>query len=189
MKKTTRTFLIAAVLGKVFLVCVFLLNSDLVDLPVGKARAIASEPAASPAVTMPVPGAEDGDDAAIDMALLLQKMETIRAKEKALAIRSSELSAFENEIDRKIETLTQLRDEIKAQMARRQTIEQQKIKHLMKAYAAMKPQSAAGLIERLDRQFAIELLGNMKGEEAGKILTYVDKEKAADLIEGLVRRN
>lgn len=187
MKRTTRTFLIAVVLAKICLVCVFLLNADL-DFSVGNAKAIASEPAGPPAA-MPVPQTDDSDDAAIDMTLLLRKMERIREQEQALALRSSELTAFEHEIDRKIETLTRLRDEIKMQMARQQTIEQQKIKHLMKAYAAMKPQSAAGLIERLDRKFAIELLGNMKGEEAGKILTYVDKEKAADLIEGLVERN
>ena len=102
--------------------------------------------------------------------------------------RTAELAAFQIEIDLKIEKLTKIRNEIKSQMVRKETIEQQKIKHLIKAYAAMKPQSAADLIERLEKPFAIELLSNMKGEVVGQILTYVDKEKAADLIEGLARR-
>jgi len=52
----------------------------------------------------------------------------------------------------------------------------------------MKPQSAAGLIEKLDKKLAVALLSKMKGEDVGKILSYVDIEKAAAISEGLVSR-
>ena len=45
-----------------------------------------------------------------------------------------ELKAFQEEIDKKIETLSKLRNEIRSQMDRKETIAKQKIKHLIKAY-------------------------------------------------------
>jgi flagellar motility protein MotE (MotC chaperone) len=187
MKPKIKLFLISLVIFKICLGLVFLFQVELGALFAGS-DAIASE---SGKYTLDVPEKESDntDDPQIDLALVVQKMNRLEAKEKELEQKRLELAAFEAEIDRKIETLTQLRNDIKSQMAHKKTIEQQKIKHLMKAYSAMKPQSAAALIERLDRPFAIQLLSNMKGEAAGKILTYVDKEKAADLIEGLVERN
>jgi flagellar motility protein MotE (MotC chaperone) len=186
MKSSTRMFLIALVVVKICLALVFVFNVDL-DMLFGGSDAIASEP-----VTLtdadPKETTDNSDDAQIDLALVVQKMNRLEVQERELARRQAELAAFESEIDQKIESLTRLRNEIKSEMARKKTIGQQKIKHLMKAYAAMKPQSAAALIERVDRKFAIELLSNMKGEAAGKILTYVDKEKAANLIEGLVEK-
>jgi flagellar motility protein MotE (MotC chaperone) len=115
-------------------------------------------------------------------------MKRLKEKEKVLEKRNAELIAFQAEIDQKIEKLTQLRNEIKSEKERKEGIERQKIKHLIKAYAAMKPQSAAGLIERLEKPFAIQLLAQMKGEAVGQILTYVDKDKAARIIEGLAQR-
>ena len=186
MKSSTRIFLVSLVIVKICLGFVFVLNVDL-DTLFGGSDAIASE-ALTHADADPMKVTDNSDDAQIDLALVVQKMNQLEIEEQELARRHAELAAFESEIDQKIESLTRLRNEIKSEMARKKTIEQQKIKHLMKAYAAMKPQSAAALIERVDRQFAIELLSNMKGEAAGKILTYVDKEKAANLIEGLVEK-
>ena len=102
--------------------------------------------------------------------------------------REAEMITFQEEINIKIEKLTKLRNEIKAQIATKEIFEKQKIKHLIKVYSAMKPQSAAGLLEKQDKVFAIELLSQMKGETVGEILTYVEKEKAAKLIEGLASR-
>ena len=187
MKPKTKLFLISLIMVKICLALVFLFQVELGALITGT-DAIASE-TENRAMTVPEVKTDNSDDTHIDLALVVEKMSRLEAKEKELEQKRIELAAFAAEIDRKIESLTQLRNEIKSQMARKKAIEQQKIKHLMKAYSAMKPQSAAALIERLDRPFAIQLLSNMKGEAAGKILTYVEKEKAADLIEGLVERN
>ena len=52
----------------------------------------------------------------------------------------------------------------------------------------MKPQNAAELIEKLDIKLAIELMSKMKGDAVGKILSFVKIEKAAEISEGLVKR-
>ena len=97
--------------------------------------------------------------------------------------------AIQEEINNKIVELTQLRNEIRAEMARKKRIEDKKLKHLVKAYSTMKPQKAASLIEKLDMDLTIELLSKMKGDVVGNILTFVDVDKAAKISEALLKDN
>jgi flagellar motility protein MotE (MotC chaperone) len=186
LKSSTKVFLAALVFIKIFICVVFIFQLELGPLFSGT-DAIAQEPSEIPA-RLPAPSPDTMDDNTINLELLVQKMNLLKEKEKDLEKRNAELIAFQAEIDKKVEMLSKLRNEIKSQMAQKEGIERQKIKHLIKAYSAMKPQSAADLIERLEKPFAIELLSQMKGESVGQILTYVEKEKAAKLVEGLAER-
>ena len=186
MKPVTQVIITSLVIIKLGICAVFVFQVELGSI-FWTSDAIASEPAVK-ADAKSLYDADNSDDETVDINFIVQKMNKLKEKEKQLQKRSEELTAFQAELDKKIEALTKIRNEIKTQMVRKEAIEQQKIKHLIKAYAAMKPQSAAGLIERLEKPFAIQLLSNMKGEAVGKILTYVEKEKAADLIEGLASR-
>ena len=186
MKSVTQFFLASLVFIKILICVVFIFQLDLGDLFSGT-DAIASESASAGERIGSVPEGP-ADDETISLEFLVHKLNRLKEKEKALEKRNAELIAFQAEIDQKIEKLTLLRNEIKTERERREGIERQKIKHLIKAYSAMKPQSAAGLIERLEKPFAIQLLAQMKGEAVGQILTYVDKDKAARLIEGLAKR-
>lgn len=186
MKSVTQYFLASLVFIKILICVVFVFQLDLGALFSGT-DAIASESATSDE-RLADPPKGSTDDENISIEFLVRKMNRLKEKEKALEKRNAELLAFQAEIDKKIEKLSQLRNEIKSERERKQGVERQKIKHLIKAYSAMKPQSAAGLIERLEKPFAIQLLAQMKGEAVGQILTYVDKDKAARLIEGLAKR-
>jgi flagellar motility protein MotE (MotC chaperone) len=124
----------------------------------------------------------------IDLDFLIRKKAALGKEEKRLVKKEAELMAIQQEINNKIASLTRLRNEIRAEMEKKRTAEAQKYKHLIKVYSAMKPQNAAGLIEKLDKSLAIELLSKMKGEDVGKILSYVDLEKAAIISEGLVKK-
>ena len=73
-------------------------------------------------------------------------------------------------------------------MATKKTVQEQKLKHLIKAYSAMKPQKAASLIEKLEITFAIELLSKMKGDAVGNILSFIEIDKAAKISERLAKR-
>lgn len=140
-------------------------------------NAIASENKTVSAVnnTRPVIADEDKKN---NLALILKQKAELKAQQE-------ELAAVGVDINNKIEQLTRLREEIKLDLARKETIDGQKIKHLIKAYSAMKPQSAAELIGKLDNDFAVELLLQMKGEAVGAILSNLDKDKAAKITEGL----
>jgi len=124
----------------------------------------------------------------IDLNFLLKKKDELEKEEEELKKKREELMAIQEEINNKITTLTQLRNEIRADMAKRETVEGRKLKHLIKAYSAMKPQKAASLIEKLNMRFAVELLSNMKGDAVGNILSFVETEKAAKISEQLAKR-
>ena len=116
------------------------------------------------------------------------KKSELEQEEERIEKERANLLAIKENIDAKIAELTQLRDEIKADMARKQAVEDQKFKHLIKVYSSMKPQSAASLIEKLDIGLAVRLLSKMKGDNVGKILSFVEKDKAAEISRGLVKR-
>ncbi len=186
MKSRTQLLIAALVFIKILICVVFIFQLNLGALFSGS-DAIASE-SKTQLATAPSGPQNSSDDETISLEFLVAKMDRLKAKEKELQLREAELAAFQRELDQKIQKLTELRNEIKSEMDRKEGIQRKKSKHLIKVYAAMKPQSAAGLIERLDKHMAVELLAQMKGEAVGQILTYVDKDKAARLIEGLARR-
>jgi flagellar motility protein MotE (MotC chaperone) len=177
------TFLIAVklILGSVLLYQVGLgsifMETDAIAAAIQKDTAEAAEE-----------DAQVGKKNELDLKLLNTKKAALAAEEKRIAVKKAELVAIQKELSNKLEKLTQLRNEIRSEVAGKNAVEAKKLKHLIKVYSAMKPQSAAVLIEKLDQNLAVELLSKMKGEAVGKILSYVDTGKAAAISEGLVRR-
>ncbi len=187
MKLLTQLFLGTLIIVKIVLGSVFIYQAES-DPLVSERDAIASEEVQEE----PAAAIEETDNPAnevyIDLDLFLAKQAELREQEQDLAKKREELLAIQGEIDNRIAKLTQLRNEIKNMMARKETVEQDKIRHLIKAYSAMKPQKAASLVEKLDMKFSIELLSRMKGEAVGNILSFVDVEKAARISEALAQR-
>jgi len=187
MKLLTQLFLGILIIVKIVLGSVFIYQAELNPL-VSESDAIASEEVQEePAGTIEETD-NTTDEVNIDMDSFFAKQAELREQEQDLAKKREELLAIQEEINEKIAKLTQLRNEIKDMMARKETFEQDKIRHLIKAYSAMKPQKAASLVEKLDMTFAIELLSRMKGEVVGNILSFVDVEKAARISEALAHR-
>jgi flagellar motility protein MotE (MotC chaperone) len=124
----------------------------------------------------------------VSMDSLLKKNADLERREKELEKRRTELTALQEEINSKIAKLEQLRNEIRSHVESKRDFEEQKLKHLVKAYSAMKPQAAATVVEKLDLGFAVEILSRMQGDTVGGILSFVDKEKAAKISESLAKR-
>jgi flagellar motility protein MotE (MotC chaperone) len=125
----------------------------------------------------------------LDLKFLIQQKAEFGKEEKRIARKKSELLAIQDDINKKIATLTKIRDDIRAEQSKKKAAEEQQFKHLIKVYSAMKPQNAADLIERLDIKLAIRLLSKMKGDDVGKILSFVKVEKAAKISEGIVNQD
>jgi flagellar motility protein MotE (MotC chaperone) len=121
----------------------------------------------------------------IDLDFLRKRKAELEKREEGLEREKTALLAIQEDINKKIAILTGLRNEIRAEMAREKTYKGQRLKHIIKAYSAMKPQKAASLIEKLDMDFAIELLSNMKGDIVGNILSFLDPQRAAKISEEL----
>lgn len=186
MKLSTQILLAFLITVKLVLGAVVLYRVGLDSLFVGT-NAIASELQANSKDAVALDAKEIKEEK-IDINFLIMKKAALEEEEKRLAKKEAELMVIQKEINNKIENLTRLRNEIRSEIAAKNAVEDQKLKHLIKVYSAMKPQNAAGLIEKLDKKLAIELLSKMKGEDVGKILSYVNIEKATLISEGLAKR-
>ncbi len=113
------------------------------------------------------------------------KITLIEEREKFLSRREQQLLALQEEINKKIEDLTRLRDEIRESMEVKKTAQENQVKHLIKIYSTMKPQKVAELIEKLDIDLITELFSRMKGDVVGQILSFVDTNTGAKITQGL----
>jgi flagellar motility protein MotE (MotC chaperone) len=189
MKTRTQLLLSLLIIVKLSLGTIFLYQTG---MPLfGESNALASEQQKGDKTTQTPQIKNDKKDVkeTIDLKFLIQKKAQFEKEEKRIAVKKSELLAIQDDINKKIAELTKLRDEIKSEKSQKKAAEDQQFKHLIKIYSAMKPQNAADLIEKLDLKLAIELLSRMKGDDVGKILSFVKIEKAAKISEGLIRQD
>lgn len=118
-----------------------------------------------------------------------QRAEEIRLEERKLKELKAELEAKREELDtlrKQIETsLTRLEAKEKTVNEAQRLEDEKKIKQLVKLYSSMKPKQAAAIVNNMDIVIAERLFLNLKGDVAGKILAYVDQEKAARITERL----
>lgn len=186
MRIFTLIFLASLILAKVLLGSIFVYQVK-EDSSWLEGYAVASELPEDSEVKTEGPGAMAGKQE-YDLDYLIKKQIDLQQQEEEFAKKKVELMAIQEEITRKIEALTRLRNEIRTQLNQKKSMENAKLRHLIKAYSAMKPQKAAALIEKLNINFAVELLSKMKGDTVGGILTFVEVEKAAKISEGLAKR-
>jgi flagellar motility protein MotE (MotC chaperone) len=189
MKTRTQLLLSLLIIVKLSLGTIFLYQTG---MPLfGESNALASEQQKGDKITQATQIKNDKKDVkeTIDLNFLIQKKAQFEKEEKRIAGKKSELLAIQDDINKKIAELTKLRDEIKSEKAQKKAAEDQQFKHLIKIYSAMKPQNAADLIEKLDIKLAIELLSRMKGDDVGKILSFVKIDKAAKISEGLIKQD
>jgi flagellar motility protein MotE (MotC chaperone) len=128
-----------------------------------------------------------GDAELAELKAVLRIKKEIEEEKERIRQERMEMLAMQEDLERKLVDLSRLRDEIRAQMETRKFADEQRMKHLVKAYSSMKPQIAAALIEKLELPFAVEMLSRMQGSTVGSILSFVDKERAAKICQGLVK--
>ena len=208
MKALNPTFLTVVLAAKVILGSLFLCWMP-ADTLLSNGEAVASDRQKEAATSKDATGNLESVDK-MSMDAILKKSADLEKKEKELEKRRLELMAIQDEINAKIATLEKLRSEIRPQMETKRAFEEQKLKHLVKAYTAMKPQAAASVIEKLELLvkaytamkpqaaasvieklelgFAVEILTRMQGDTVGRILSFVDKERAAKISESLAKQ-
>ena len=196
MKFYVQVFLICIICLKCVLISMYLFQQPSNSFFTGAVAIAASESgdtldmALSPENTAPesAVSAADLDAAPLPEAGIKRGEEQaaiIEEKEKFLVRREQQLLSLQDEINKKIEDLTRLRDEIRDQMEIKRTAKENQVKHLIKIYSTMKPQKVAQLIEKLDINLITELFSRMKGDVVGQILSFVDTEIGAKITQGL----
>ena len=115
------------------------------------------------------------------LASLKEERATLAAREKLLNTREMGLKTLQTEVDKKLNELRRLREEVEKLVAQKDEEENARILNLSKVYEKMDPTKAASIIATLKTDLAVDILANMKQKSAGKILNNLEGEKAASL--------
>ena len=100
---------------------------------------------------------------------------------KEIEQKKIELNLLRTEVDKKLDELNTLRRQVEKLLAKKDARELAKIAELSQMYNKMDSAQAARIIQELDRELAIGILGGMKAKSAGKVLANIGGEKAASL--------
>ena len=104
--------------------------------------------------------------------------EELAKKLLELEVRATALRALEEDLNRKIEQLEKLRKQAVEVIEPGEKEREAQLQTLIAFYQAMKPQSAARLLEKLPTELAADVLSAMKSRGAGKILNVMNPDKA-----------
>lgn len=104
-------------------------------------------------------------------------------REKDLAKLEEELHQQKGEIEKRIQELSKMRQNIAKVLESKVEVDEEKITKLVDFYSNMKPNSAAQVIQDMDEDLAVEILGKMKKKSAANIMNLLKPEKAQKLTE------
>ena len=136
------------------------------------------------------------DPAKVVLQGLEEKKKAVAEASEKFAKEKKELESYEAQIDEKLESLTALKKQIEADMARlekKKTAKEReeaaafeaKMNRLVKMYASMKPKAAAEIVNKMELSVAYEIFLRMREVSASQILAFVENEKAAKISERL----
>ncbi len=101
-----------------------------------------------------------------------------------LKVEKMQLKTLQQEVDKKLVRMQNLRQELTKLLNRKQAAEGKRVTELSKIYEKMSARKSAELIKNLDPKLAIELLAAMNKKNAGKILDNLDQKTATRLSTG-----
>lgn len=160
--------------------------------------AMAAVPAVAGDISGQAPLMQPEDIRAI-METLERKRKALQEEEARLKKERASLDTLKLEIEGKIAELTEVQKKIEADLNQKAALaeqqekktedaESQKIKQLVKVYSSMKAKNAAAIVDKMDMNVVFQVFSNMKGEQVGEILSYVNQDRAAKISEWLATK-
>ncbi len=204
-RKKLKSLLIGLFIIKIVITLCYLSGSLKMTEPIfpqqeAMAQEAGSKASDPPPEAVPLEAEEIGTPSATDIRETLNSLEAkrlqIEKEDARLKEQRAQLEALEMEIIEKVEENSKILKKIeeglaaqeqkeKRQKEQKKQAEAAKMKQLVKVYTSMKPKTAAALIDKLDMAVIMKLFDQMKGEQIGQILTYVDAGRAALISERL----
>jgi flagellar motility protein MotE (MotC chaperone) len=114
---------------------------------------------------------------------LRDKEKSLQRKERELARLEEDLHKQKQEIEKQLGDLSEMRRNISSKLETKITADQESIGKLVGVYSDMKPQNAALIMTQIDESLAVEVLGQMKKQNAAAILNFMQPDKAQKLSE------
>jgi flagellar motility protein MotE (MotC chaperone) len=133
----------------------------------------------------------------ITLESLEKKRQFLQLEEARIEEKRKQLEALKEEMEQKVVTLNDIHKQIDEKLQRiekketRKEIQEReakekKIKQLLKIYANMKPREVGAIIDNLEFSDALTIVLRMKGDQAAKILSYVNRDRAVKISEQLI---
>lgn len=145
-------------------------------------------------------------DVAMAQEVPAEDEQSLEEWESRLRKREQELSEREAKIKKMEAELIPLKEEVETRMAeindlqnslnayaiklaeREKALQDAKISHLVKTYSSMEANKAAVILDKLQLDIVVRILGNMKGKNAGAIMAEMPPEKGATISARLSER-
>jgi len=109
---------------------------------------------------------------------LSKRRAEIEKTEKNMLVREALLKAAEQEMDKKITELNNLKKEIERLLGVKTEEEEKSIERLVKIYEGMKPANAANVFNTLDLDVLIAVMSKMSERKVSPILSAMNPERA-----------
>ncbi len=120
---------------------------------------------------------------------LAQRREELGQRARRLDQREALLAAAESRLDQKVAALEALKGEIERLVTEQDQRNDEQIASLVRIYETMKPKQAATIMEGLDLEVVIAVIGQMKERKSATILAQMDAQKAQEITLKLANRN
>ncbi len=123
-----------------------------------------------------------GDD--LDhLARLSERKKELDRREEDLNRLEVSYKKQEEEIGKRMDELERVRRNISSILEDRVKLDESKVENLMQTTSNMKPIQAAKILEAMDEDLAVEILGRMKKKNAAEIMNLIKADKGKTLFE------
>lgn len=120
---------------------------------------------------------------------LVKREKAVLKKEAELIKMEQRLMPLKEEIAAGLEEYLELQSTLTAKVEnlvkREKALKDSKITHLVRSYSSMEAGKAAILLDKMQMETVVRILGNMKGKSAGQILAMMKPDKGATISEKL----
>lgn len=114
---------------------------------------------------------------------LVDRKKELDAREEELNRQESELQAQRDDLEKKLKSLESTRTNISNVLQEKVAEDEKKVATLVDVYSNMKPVQAAKVLETMDEDLAVQILGRMKKKNAAEVLNLMKPEKAQNFSE------
>lgn len=119
------------------------------------------------------------------LAAIEKRQKELDKREENIKAQEERLKTLRSDVEARINELNKVKTEAEKTLKAIEAVNKEEFAHIIKIYEAMPAEEAAARISKLEMDMAVKLLSNMKGKTAGKILSFVEPAKAAELTQGL----
>ncbi|MEB2285774.1 MAG: hypothetical protein B6D46_10990 [Polyangiaceae bacterium UTPRO1] len=122
------------------------------------------------------------------LAALEKRQAELDAREREVASKEERLALYEKDVSAKVASLEEIEKRLSGRARAVSQAGDASAESLAKIYAAMKPESAAPILDRLDDPTVLTIFRRMKEKQVGEILPLMSRERAIALTQALAER-